>query len=183
MIAGLLVAYAAEHGASSKAVAELIGGVTSGYTYRISADAKSLAKQFVSYLQKDLLPIFDSLPADLDLLSTKDKQVILDKIAAQSATGKWLARLLSTSTTRAVQSALAALARRLAPDLGSVIIKTPLPMESDFKQQVRKHLSRDFVIFTTDTSLLGGILVYRNGQLTDNSWLGKIRNLQTLTRH
>ena len=182
MIAGLLVAYAADTGASSEAVAELIGGVTSGYTYRLSTPAKSLAKNFVAFLNTEVLPSFDALPAELNLMSTKDKEKVLDGLRKQSPATKWLAHLLESSTTHQVQSALSALVKKLAPQLGSVVVKTPTDLTTELKTQVRKHFKDDFVVFITDTSLLGGILVYKNGQLIDKSWLGKIKAIASLTK-
>jgi hypothetical protein len=180
MIAGLFVAYGAQEHAEPKTVAEVLGGIITGSTHRLSASARVLAKHFVTYLNAELLPAFDALPTDLDFLSTKDKTAVLDGLAKTNSAGKWLAHLLESSTAHQVQSSLAVLVRRLAPELGSVIVKSPATPNVEFKKNVRKHFKTDFVVFTTDTSLLGGILIYRNGMLTDASWLGKIKSLETL---
>ena len=60
MIAGLLVAYGAQENAAVDTVAEVLSGIISGATYRLSSTAKTFAKHFVSYLNKDLLPAFDA---------------------------------------------------------------------------------------------------------------------------
>lgn len=181
MIAGFLVAYGAKQGSTAEAVAELLSGIISGSTRRLSGTAKSLAKQFMTYLRKELMPAFDALPQDLDILSVKDKEVVLDKLSSQGSAEKYLAYLLSSSTTRQVQSGLAALVRKLAPDMGHVVVKSPVALQGDLKQEIRKHLKEDFVVFLTDTSLLGGMLIYRNGQLIDNSWLGRIKSLSAIS--
>lgn len=177
MIAGLLVAYGAKEGSTTEAVAELLSGIISGSTYKLSTTARSLAKQFMAYLQKELMPAFDALPLDLDLLSIRDKEQILDKLGEQGSAQKYLAYLLGTSTTREVQSALSALVKKIAPEMGHVVVKSPVALPGMLKQDIRKHLKADFVIFLVDTSLLGGLLIYRNGQLIDNTWLGRIKSL------
>lgn len=177
MIAGLLVAYGAKEGSTTEAVAELLSGIISGSTYKLSTTARSLAKHFMAYLQKELMPAFDALPLDLDLLSSRDKEQILDKLAEQGSAEKYLAYLLATSTTRQVQSALAALVKKIAPEMGHVVVKSPIALAGALKQEMRKHLKTDFIVFLIDTSLLGGLLIYRNGQLIDNSWLGRIKSL------
>lgn len=180
MIAGLIVAYGAKNGSTTETVAELLSGLINGSTYKLSTSAKSLVKSFMGYLQKDLLPLFDALPADIDMLSARDKETILDTVASSGPAGQWLAHMLETSTQRQVQSGLAALVRKISPDLGSVVVKTPVAVDANFKKEIRKSFKDDFVVFTTDTSLLGGILVYKNGQLIDNSWLGKINSVKEL---
>ena len=180
MIAGLIVAYGAQEEVEAKTVAEVLDGIVAGSTHRLSVAAKTLAKQFVDYLGSELLPTFDELPNDLGFLPAKDKAGILKKLAQTNLVSRWLAYLLDISTTHQVQSSLSGLVNRLAPERGSVIIKSPVTLDAAFKKTIRKHFKSDFVMFTTDVNLFGGILIYRNGRLIDDSWLGKIKSLSAI---
>jgi len=180
MIAGLVVAYGAEEGADARTVAELLNGIIAGSTRRLSTAAQSLAKRMAANINAELLPAFDDLPSDLGLLSAKDKSGTLNGLAKTSLVSRWFSHLLNISTTHQVQSGLAGLAHKLSPDQGSVIIKSPVPLDANFKKTIRKHFKSDFVTFVTDISLLGGIMIYRNGRLMDHSWLGKIKSLATV---
>jgi len=180
MITGLLVTYGAQEQIEAKAMAEVLNGLSSGFTHQLSTPAKTLAIQFINYLNKELLPIFDALPANLDFLLSQDKARLLDNLAKTNLVDKWLAHLLTMQTTHQVQSSLANLVGRLDSELGRVTVKSPITPNVEFKANVRKHFKSDFVIFNTDNSLLGGLLVYRNSQLVDDSWLGKIKALSTI---
>jgi len=120
------------------------------------------------------------LPNDLGFLPAPEKATILKNLGQTNSVSRWLAYLLNISTVHQVQSGLAGLVRRLDPELGSVNVKSPIELDADFKKAIRKHFRADFVVFTTDTNLLGGIMVYRNGRLMDHSWLGKIKSLATI---
>jgi hypothetical protein len=134
----------------------------------------------VKYFNTEILPLLDSLPADLDFLSVQDKRAKLEALAKTDLASRWLAHLLDTSTVHQVQSSLAEMVGQLAPELGHVLVKSPMAFDAEFKKSLRKTFKSDFVIFTTDKNLLGGLLTYRNGRLMDDSWLGKIKALATV---
>lgn|GEM_PF-3200353 len=179
-MSGIVVAYGAEEGTEAATVAELLKGVVAGSTHRLSVAAQGLARRLAANINSELLPAFDALPNDLGLLPAKDRVDILKNLSQTSLVNRWFGYLLNVSTVHQTQSGLAKLARRLNPEQGSVIIKSPVALDANFKKAIRKHFRTDFVTFATDINLLGGLMIYRNGRLIDHSWLGKIKALSSI---
>lgn len=59
--------------------------------------------------------------------------------------------------------------------ISTVYITTPFVLSAVDRLEMRRTYPDSFVVFSTDTSLLGGVRRVMNGVITDNSWLGRVQ--------
>jgi len=66
-----------------------------------------------------------------------------------------------------------------------IIVQTPREMSAELKKEIRNNLREhnhalSFPIFQINKNLIGGLRVFVNGKVTDNSWLGRINHITSL---
>lgn len=59
--------------------------------------------------------------------------------------------------------------------VSTVYITTPFVLPAIDRLEIRRTYPDRFVVFSTDSSLLGGIRRVMDGVITDNSWLGRLQ--------
>ncbi len=106
--------------------------------------------------------------------------------SAHQETAQVIARLRSEQTPHAVTGMFQRLLARVYPGSSLTVIQTPRRLETAARVQMRRTLAQSapdaYPTFAVDRSLLGGMRLFINGALVDNSWQQKIASmLQTLS--
>lgn len=61
-------------------------------------------------------------------------------------------------------------------------VQTPVVLSAEERAEMRARLPEVFVVFLTDQSLLGGIRRVAQGNIIDNSWLGRVQRFVQHTK-
>jgi hypothetical protein len=71
------------------------------------------------------------------------------------------------------------------PGVSGIRIQTALPLPVEEKNSIRKHFCQKdrvyHIVFSTDASLLGGMRIFKDGALLDNSWARHIGSHASLS--
>ncbi|KKP36471.1 hypothetical protein A2483_03085 [Candidatus Peregrinibacteria bacterium RIFOXYC2_FULL_33_13] len=74
--------------------------------------------------------------------------------------------------------------RNIEPETKYIVIQAPRKLNKEVKKEIRKILLKKykfaFPIFQVNSSLIGGIRIFIDGETIDNSWAGKINKINNL---
>jgi len=99
---------------------------------------------------------------------------------------KAFVHLKESFTPHTLAGMIQALLSSAYPDSSITVIQTPYPLEQKARVSMRRSLAgafpHAFPTFSVDRALLGGLRIFVNGTLCDNSWQYKVkRMLRTLS--
>ncbi len=70
------------------------------------------------------------------------------------------------------------------PGVSRIRVQTALPLSTEEKNRIRDHFNKEgalyYITFTVDSSLLGGMRIFKDGALFDVSWARQIGSYATL---
>ncbi len=140
----------------------------------------SILKELHIYLQTKVIPNMDDLfEGNLD-----PKEVFKDKTNLD----EYLKKLfLGGAYLEEVFGMIFDFYRRILDDVKKILVVSSFKFESKLKKEIRDYYSGmesgfNLVNFKINQEILGGIQVFVNGILVDESWIGKINNLQNLVK-
>lgn len=148
-----------------------------------SEKAQLILQAFAIYIETTLVDVIDQLAIEFFIQGEESKSKVLKNILdLNKVSEKVLYDFLIISSYEEVQNSLKKLVFKINPAKENIVIQTARQCDLSFKKDIRKEFKENgFVRFQVNKTLLGGMLVYQNGVLSDSSWLGKIKALKDLS--
>ena len=145
-------------------------------------DIKTAFDKFANYLSGDFAAALDKVDGKLFFKNYADKEKLAKKLvtgntAADSAAPSILISHIPDEINRQISQTLANI--KSAPQ---IIVQSANSIghlkKSKMRNYFRSKYENAFVEFQINKKLLGGIKVFENGKVTDNSWEGKIAKIR-----
>ena len=148
-----------------------------------SPSCTDLLNAFAHYIEKEILPIIDALPISFFITTNEEKEKILDSLCPKGYLSKnILHTFLLSASYEETQDILKNIILKIHPEKENIIVQSAREISPEIKGQIRKTFGeKAAVTFQVHRSLLGGMLIYKNGEIMDSSWIGKITALKKLT--
>jgi hypothetical protein len=147
------------------------------------AKPSELVNTITSFLTEDITNIIDQLDTEFFFIPEKERFKTLSKHFTLSHLGKYMLEKISCSTYQELNEEIYTTLNNIK-EIPVTLVQTPVELNADQKLQVRKHFLKEntysFVEFQITPSLLGGIKVFQNGHIIDNSWRAKISSLNNM---
>ncbi len=140
----------------------------------------ALAKYFL----EDFTLRFDQLDQAFYALHYEEQQKKLETLFPESTTFfSELKRQLLFSSPQEITEKIASFLRQLSPT-PLIVIQSPVFLDAAFKKQIRAEMQkthpRSFVSFQVNAQLMGGLRVFLDGQVIDNSWFSRVQKIRQL---
>lgn len=145
----------------------------------------SILRDSLKNLCGDFMVALNSLDREFYGMNFEDRSQAVSKIwKDKSGSGMELANVLTNfnyqEITRSLQSLL-----EVAFDSPYLVVQTPVEMDQKLKKEINKQLVGEFdmpviVKFQVNKAILGGMRIFRNGQVEDKSWMGRIEKIANL---
>lgn len=131
------------------------------------------------FITENLSNKLDVLDATYAKMNHKDQVSVVEKLVPSNT------RLGTSLKDLMLYNSIQEIAQGLNEFLGAVtntpyvIVQTPTEISQDLKKEIRTELTKELKtnclpIFQVNKNLIGGLRVFINGEVTDNSWLGRI---------
>lgn len=146
------------------------------YSFFTNKKLTPFTTALIDYLTKDFASLVDKLPPDFIWLSEKQKN---EQLAQLDCSGSEL-DVLRNYFTQEIDRAIEKTVQMYQADKKIIYIQSARSLPVSLRAEVRSHYQDSFVSFQANKSLLGGLKIFINGQVIDNSWVGKLQQWSTL---
>lgn len=153
---------------------EIIGAISS----EKSVD-NAIVQAFLGEFRELCEPRLDALDQEFFDAPKKKRWKTMSTWSSSSLL-KVLVEFLSTARSHEVQSMIREVYETFSDKEGIVMVTSPRSLDAKVKQQIRKHYGTG-VVFHVDTSLVGGISIYKDGRICDKSFSSLLSRLSHLT--
>lgn len=150
------------------------------YLKQTKGAAPRLICEFCTWFADNMIGKLDKIDSSFYLLPKNKQKDFLVTIFGSSKIEQLFAKKILNSTYKSLQILMKDILC-LDTKKNTVIIQTPVDCTPELRSSIRKEYSKFFVLFDIKKSLLGGMRIFKDSQLDDRSWLGKIEKLQSLT--
>lgn len=117
-----------------------------------------------------------------EMTSFFDQRSIESIASVHTAIGAFLQRILDLQELVNLETSVAAFLKEAAGFQIATVL-SPVSLTSEQRQEIRDDIRKKseelIVLFRIDPSLAGGMALFMNGTLFDQTWLTRIRSLQT----
>ncbi len=143
-------------------------------------DDNIILKAFFDFLRVQVIDVFDKVSIKFFVASKEEKTMLLDRLFPRDELFfKSLKPFLIIASSEEFQEILTTIFQKAYPERSLVTIQSARECSSSLKEEIRQNFEKDsLVIFQVNRRLLGGMLVYKNGEIQDLSWLGRVNNLK-----
>lgn len=138
-----------------------------------------LMEAVASFLTQDLSGKLYHLDSDYAKVSRKKQtEIVKALIKSDTTLGSALKDIFLNNSHQEIYEAISNFSQSVS-DSPYVIVQTPAEIDAKFKKEIRTQLNEDlktecFPIYQVNKNLIGGLRIFINGKVTDNSWLGRI---------
>jgi len=151
----------------------------------LSVHGSPFFKALAEFLTGPFAAKLDVLDKHFYLLSPGKRAVLAEElIKSESAVADALRQLLSTYSYQELAQAILALLQNFS-DAPSILIQSPREVDVELKKEIRAHLTKEnplsFPVYQINKNLIGGLRVFKNGQVMDHSWLSRVLQFTSLT--
>jgi len=148
--------------------------------YLFSKEENILLKSYFNFITKEVIPVFDKISVRFYIASKEDKELLLEKVFTNDGLFfKSFCSFLTIASSEEAQDLFVSLAQKVKGGNRIITIQSARECNPALKSEIRSHFGEDhFVVFQVNTRLLGGMLIYKNGEIVDSSWLGKVNALK-----
>ncbi len=156
--------------------------IKSSKTAEIEANAffKAVLEFFTGVFADKL----DKLNADFYSFKEKDRwRVVSELIKGESHLAESLRLLLMNYTYQDLSAELINLGQRVV-NAAYVVVQSPREITPKLKQEIRHSLLKEqplaFPVFQINKKLIGGLRIFKNGQVHDHSWVARVQSFISL---
>ena len=93
-------------------------------------------------------------------------------------------RLVSVASDLEINAEISDLLAFL-PDTSFIMVQTPRPVAGELRKKIRAHFYQidqlNFPVFAINKNLIGGLRIFINGKVQDNSWLNMVNKITSIT--
>jgi F0F1-type ATP synthase delta subunit len=117
--------------------------------------------------------------------STQDREAMAEKlIPGDSILAKALRNTLVNYTYQELAGEIQALCQKTV-NTPYLVIQSPREVDLELKKEIRETLLKEYPlslpIFQVNRTLIGGLRVFRGGEVIDRSWISRVHRLSQLT--
>ncbi len=138
-----------------------------------------LADAMLEFITNTMGGILDMIPLDLYVKSLDERKAWL----IEKGTPEALATPLAEKNYQEVMSDLFEFVKFYKPDTPTIIVQSARDTDAKNKKELREHFTKQyknaFPQFQVAKYLYGGLRVFVDGNVTDESWLGKVQKFTT----
>jgi len=145
-------------------------------------DVQIVLLDYYDFLLEKIVPVLDKISVKFFVASKEDKLALLEAIFPEK--GLFfdnLKSLLLVSSNEEVQELFSIISKKINKTGSLIKIQSARECSPSLKGEIRSQYGENyFVTFQVNTRLLGGMLIYKDGKITDSSWIGKIHALKSI---
>lgn len=145
-----------------------------------------LAQAIATFWVNNFASKLDRLDIDFYMLSQeKQEKHIAEILSSDSLLGETLKEIVITLTSQELMSQISDFTRKVQ-ETPYILVQSPREIAHDLKQEIREQLreeygERAFPVFQINRNLIGGMRLFIDGKVIDNSWLSRINYISSLT--
>ncbi len=150
-----------------------------------SAKHELFSNALAKYFLEEFALRFDQLDQAFYAMTSEQQQKRLELLFPESTTffSELKHQLLFSSPQEVTEKIIAFLRQLSASAL--ILVQSPVFLEAAFKQQIREQMQKDyprsFVSFQVNAQLMGGLRVFLDGEVIDNSWFSRVQKIRQLS--
>jgi hypothetical protein len=145
----------------------------------------NLLKAVLSYLAEKFSENIYELPSEFHYECYEKQMNLASKIInSDSKLANCLKEIIANHSHQEILNELQTLLNKLL-NTPIVLVQSPISLSSDKKIEIKNNLAKNahqlsVPVFQVNKKLIGGMRIFVNGEVTDNSWLKKINLITTL---
>jgi len=149
------------------------------------ASPNKLSLALADYIMSEVASLLDRIPLIFFAQRIEKKR---EYLLAKTKLPDVFVEALSTMTYQTIFEALFTYLQRAVRDIPYVVVQFARDPEASVKKEMREHFKKEytevFPMFQVNKTLYGGMRVFINGKVTDQTWRGKIEQFTSkLTPH
>lgn len=142
-------------------------------------------KAMVEYFSGKFAQRVDQLDSHFYLASVAErKKQVEEMIECEAPIGIAVRKLLIHTSYQQLCSEIGSLAKSVV-NAPHIIVQSPREIDLELRKDIRKKLSEEnplsFPVFQINKKLIGGVRVFKNGEVIDHSWLSRVLRFTSLT--
>lgn len=147
-------------------------------------EGNAFFKAVVEFFTGPFAGKIDKLNSDFYGFSGKDQWTVVNElIKSDSVVAGTLRELLVKRTYQELSTGLVDLTKRVV-GAAYVVVQSPREVDPELKKEIRHDLVKDnplsFPVFQINKKLIGGIRIFKDGDVTDLSWVSRVQNFISL---
>ena len=145
----------------------------------------ALFKAAVEYFTNRFAERVDALESAFYLMKSEDRQKKVEElIDCDSPVANEIKKLLVFTSYQELCEQINALAKAVSGS-AHIIVQAPREIDLELRKDIRKKLTDEnpmsFPVFQINKKLIGGVRVFKNGEVIDHSWLSRVHRFTSLT--
>lgn len=142
-------------------------------------------KTAVEYFTSTFAERVDTLDSDFYLADAKHRlKQVSELIDCDSPVASAIKKLLVYTSYQELCDQINALAKAVT-ESAHIIVQAPREIDLKLRKDIRKKLTDEnpmsFPVFQINKKLIGGVRVFKNGEVVDHSWLSRVHRFTSLT--
>jgi hypothetical protein len=147
-------------------------------------EGNTLFKAVVEFFTGAFAAKIDMLSSDFYSFKEKDQLTVVNElIKSDSKVAQTLRELLIRRNYQELSAGLVDLTRRVV-GATYVVVQTPREVTSELKKDMRHKLVKEnplsFPVFQINRKLIGGMRVFKDGEVNDHSWISRVLHFTSL---
>lgn len=142
---------------------------------QLRIDANGLAIALSNYFMIEVATLLDRIPLMFYSMRVDQKRKSLEE---QGKLPDVFIEFLSTMNHQQIFEEIFDFLRKVIPEVPYIVVQSARDSKPEVKKEIRSFFSKEygnvFPAFQVSKYLYGGMKVFINGSITDQSWLGKI---------
>jgi len=148
-------------------------------------EGNAFFKAVVEFFTGAFAAKLDKLNSDFYGFKEKDQwTVVQELIKSDSHVAGTLRELLIRRTYQELSAGLVTLTQRVV-GAAYVVVQTPREVDSELKKEIRHDLVKEnplsFPVFQINKKLIGGIRIFKDGDVNDQSWVNRVQQFISLS--
>jgi len=151
----------------------------------VLTEKSELFKTMVEFFTGPFASKLDKLFGDYYILSDVKRQEVVEKlITSDSRVAEALRHMIHHYTYQQLAEGIHMLCEKV---MGApyIVVQTPRELDAESKKDMRKQLLEEtphsFSVFQINRKLIGGLRIFKNGEVIDHSWLSRVHRFLSLT--
>ncbi|MFT7183934.1 MAG: F0F1-type ATP synthase delta subunit [Oceanicoccus sp.] len=147
-------------------------------------EGNAFFKAIVEFFTGTFAVKIDMLNSDFYGFSDEDQKTVVNElIKSDSQVAQTMRGLLIRRNYQELSEGLVALTRRVV-GATYIVVQTPREVSIDLKKEMRSTLVKEnplsFPVFQINKKLIGGMRVFKDGQVNDHSWVSRVLHFTSL---
>ena len=148
--------------------------------FKRSAPGSDLRRMHLGLITDGLMPLLNRLPEEFFSSSADGRVALIEKQIEPGSLRALAQEVFRSGTYASLASDLHALARSFAP-CPLVTVQSATKLDPERREEIQRALTAShpssLIVFQTKAELAGGLRIFADGVLVDQSWRGRLSAL------